>query len=151
MIIDKFKNIDLYSCLSDRISKAIVFLRETDFSNFQQEIVEIDGENIFAILSEYQTKDIQNCRLEAHRKYIDIQYIVSGSELIGYAPLNDQTITEEYDEEKDVIFFEGETSLVKLAAGMFAVFFPDDLHKPCIKTNTIHETVQKVVVKIIID
>ena len=151
MIIDKFKNFDLYSKLSEGVEKAIKFLQQTDFSNFQQEIVEIDGENIFAILSEYQTKDIQNCRLEAHRKYIDIQYIVSGCELIGYAPLNDQTITEEYDEEKDVIFFEGETSLVKLNAGMFAVFYPDDLHKPCIQTTENSETVQKIVIKIIIN
>jgi len=148
MIIDKLKNINLYFCLSDRISKAINFLQQADFSNFQQKIVEIDGENIFAIFSEYQTKDIQNCKLEAHKKYIDIQYIVSGSELIGYAPLNDQTITEEYDEEKDVIFFEGETSLMKLEAGMFTVFFPDDLHKPCIQATETSKTVQKVVVKI---
>ena len=151
MIIDKLKNINLYSCLSDRISKAINFLQQTDFSNFQQKIVEIDGKNIFAIFSEYQTKIIQNCKLEAHRKYIDIQYIVSGSELIGYAPLNDQTITEEYDGSKDVVFFEGKTSLMKLEAGMFAVFFPDDLHKPCIQAKETSKTVQKIVVKIIID
>ena len=148
MIIDKFKNINLYSELSDRISKAINFLQETDFSNFEPGRTEIDNDNIFALLSEYQTKNPDDCRLEAHRKYIDIQYIVSGSELIGYAPLNDQTITEEYDEEKDVIFFEGETSLVKLDAGMFAVFFPDDLHKPCIQTTEGSETVQKIVIKI---
>ena len=148
MIIDKLKNIDLYSGLGEGISKAIRFLQETDFSNFQQKIVEIDDKNIFAIFSEYQTKDIQNCRLEAHKKYIDIQYILSGNELIGYSSLNNQTVIEKYSEENDVAFFEGETSLMKLDEGMFAVFFPDDLHKPCIKTNTIPETVQKIVVKI---
>jgi YhcH/YjgK/YiaL family protein len=148
MITDKFKNIDLYCSLSDRFSKAIDFLRETDFTNLEPQKIIIDGENIFAILAEYQTKDIQNCKLEAHRKYIDIQYIISGSELIGYAPLNGQTIIEEYDGEKDVIFFDGETSLVKLDSGMFAVFFPDDLHKPCIQTAEISELVKKIVVKI---
>ena len=148
MIIDKFKNIDLYSELSERISKAINFLQETDFSNFEPGRIEIDNDNIFALLSEYQTKNPGDCRLEAHRKYIDIQYIVSGSELIGYAPLNNQTVIEKYSEEKDVIFFEGKTSLMRLDAGMFAVFFPDDLHKPCIQTTEISETVQKIVVKI---
>ena len=148
MILDKLKNIDLYSCLSAGIDKAINFLQETDFSNFQTGTVEIDGENIFAIISGYQTKDQKSCRLEAHKKYIDIQYIFSGSELIGYAPLNNQTVIEKYDEEKDVVFFEGETSLMKLDAGMFAIFFPDDLHKPCINASENPETVQKVVVNI---
>jgi len=148
MIIDKFKNIDLYSELSERISKAINFLQETDFSNFEPGRIEIDNDNIFALLSEYQTKNPDDCRLEAHRKYIDIQYIVSGSELIGYAPLNNQTVIEKYSEEKDVIFFEGKTSLMRLDAGMFAVFFPDDLHKPCIQAKKTSKTVQKVVVKI---
>ncbi|MCK5851717.1 YhcH/YjgK/YiaL family protein, partial [bacterium] len=69
---------------------------------------------------------------------------------IGYAPLNNQTVIEKYCEEKDVIFFDGETSLMKLETGMFAVFFPDDLHKPCIQTTENPETVQKVVVKIAI-
>ncbi len=148
MIIDKIKNIDLYSELSERISKAINFLQETDFSNFEPGRIEIDNDNIFALLSEYQTKNPDDCRLEAHRKYIDIQYIVSGSELIGYAPLNNQTVIEKYSEEKDVIFFEGKTSLMRLDAGMFAVFFPDDLHKPCIQAKKTSKTVQKVVVKI---
>ena len=148
MITDKIKNIDLYCSLSDRISKAIKFLKETDFTNLEPQKINIDGENIFAILAEYQTKDIQNCKLEAHRKYIDIQYIISGSELIGYAPLNGQTVIEEYNEDKDVIFFDGETSSIKLDAGMFAVFFPEDLHKPCIQTAGNSESVQKIVVKI---
>ncbi len=148
MITDKFKNIDLYCSLSDRISEAIDFLRKTDFTNLKPQEISVDGKNIFAILAEYQTKDIQNCKLEAHRKYIDIQYIISGSELIGYAPLNNQTVIEEYDEEKDVIFFDGETSLVKLDTGMFAVFFPDDLHKPCIQAAENSELVKKIVVKI---
>ena len=148
MIIDKKENLDLYSCISERISKAVKFLQETEFSNFQPGKIEIDGENIFALLNEYQTKNPDDCLLESHRKYIDIQYILSGSEFIGYAPMNNQTVIKEYSEEKDVAFFEGKTSLMKLDEKMFAVFFPDDLHKPCIKTNTIPETVQKIVVKI---
>jgi len=149
MITDKIKNIDLYCGLSDRISKAIDFLHKTDFTNLEPQKIIIDGKNIFAILAEYQTKEIQNCKLEAHRKYIDIQYIISGSELIGYAPFNNQTVIEEYDKEKDVIFFDGETSLMRLDTGMFAVFFPDDLHKPCIQAAGNSELVKKVVVKII--
>ena len=148
MITDTLKNIDLYSCLSEGISKAINFLQEMDFSNFIPGKVQIDGENIFAIFDEYKTKENNDCRLEAHRKYIDIQYIVSGCELIGYAPLNNQTVIEKYNDENDVEFFEGETALMRLNAGMFTIFFPDDLHKPCIQTTENPETVQKIVVKI---
>ena len=87
MILDNFKNIKMYSGLGKRFSKAIDFLLEYDFSNFSSGKIKIDDDNIFAILNEYQTKDSFDCKLEAHRKYIDIQHIVSGEELIGYAPL----------------------------------------------------------------
>jgi len=150
MILDTFKNIKLYSGLGNRFSQAIDFLCETDFSNFKPGKIFIDGKNIFAMLNEYQTKNVSDCKLEAHKKYIDIQYIISGEELIGFATLKNQKILEEYDDEKDVVFFDDdvEVDLLKLKAGMFTVFFPDDLHKPCVKVNELADKVQKIVVKI---
>ena len=84
------------------------------------------------MVHEYNTKDKKKAKLEAHRKYIDIQYIHSGVELIGVAAFKDQIpITD--DTEKDLAFYEGDASFIKLETGMFAIFFPDDLHMPGIK------------------
>ena len=87
MIIDKLSNTHLYSGFGERINKAFTYLKETDFSNMEIGKHEIDGENIFALVNEYNTKDESEGKLEAHKKYIDVQFVAKGSELMGYAPL----------------------------------------------------------------
>ena len=83
----------------------------------------------------------------AHKKYIDVQFILKGSELMGYAPFKGQEIVSEYNEEKDVILFSGNKSFFKIEYGMFAIFFPYELHMPGIKAE-IPENVKKVVIKV---
>ncbi|HDH52856.1 MAG TPA: DUF386 family protein, partial [Nitrospirae bacterium] len=73
------------------------------------------------------------------------QYLVKGSELMGYVPLSDQAVSVEYDDEGDVAFFEGHSLFVKLDKGMFVIFFPEDLHMPGIGDG---DPVRKVVVKV---
>ena len=147
MIIDKIENSGLYLNLSKRIAKAFKYVDSTDFSRIEPGRYEIEDDNIFAIVNEYETKNVNDCVLEAHRKFIDIQYICSGVELIGVAPLVNQIPTKEYDETKDCAFFNEETSFVKMTGGMFAIFFPDDLHMPGVKTDSISK-VKKVVIKV---
>ncbi len=146
MVIDKIKNSELYESLHPRFAKAFAFISKTDFSKLDDGKYEIENDDIFAIVQEYNTKDKKEAKLEAHRKYIDIQYIHSGVELIGVAALNNQIpITD--DTEKDLAFYEGDASFIKLEAGMFAIFFPDDLHMPGIKL-TQSTKVKKVVIKV---
>ena len=83
MIIDKIENAHLYKGLSKRIEKAFEYIRATDLKNIKPGKYEIDGENIFALISEYKTKSEQEGKLEAHRKYIDVQYVISGEEIDG--------------------------------------------------------------------
>jgi len=147
MIIDKIENSGLYLDLGKKIAKAFKYIKSTDFSRIEPGRYEIEDDNIFAIVNEYETKDAKDCVLEAHRKFIDIQYIYSGVELIGVAPLVNQIPTTEYDESKDCVFFNEETSFVKMTGGMFAVFFPDDLHMPGVKADSVSE-VKKVVIKV---
>jgi YhcH/YjgK/YiaL family protein len=147
MIIDKIENSGLYLNLSKRIAKAFKYVDSTDFSRIEPGRYEIEDDNIFAMVNEYETKNVSDCILEAHRKFIDIQYICSGVELIGVAPLVNQIPTKEYDETKDCAFFNEETSFVKMTGGMFAIFFPDDLHMPGVKTDSISK-VKKVVIKV---
>ena len=147
MIIDNLENAGLYSDIHEYFTKAFEFLQETDLENTESGKYVLEGDKVFAMVQEYNSRDILDCKLEAHRKYIDIQYIISGKEYIGIDHLKDQKSKEGYDENKDVIFFQADPSLVKMEAGMFAIFFPHDLHMPCVKIGK-PEKVKKVVVKV---
>lgn len=148
MIIDTLQNTVLYAGLGAKFMKAFDYLRQADFSNIEKGKYEIEGTDIFAIVNEYDTIDTAGEQMEAHKKYIDVQYIVSGEELIGHDFLRDQSPCKEYDETADFMLF-GETPVFfsKLEAGMFAIFFPTDLHMPNIKVKD-PVPVKKVVIKI---
>lgn len=147
MIIDILENAGHYTDMHEHFNKAFDFLQETDIENTESGKYVLDGDRVFAMVQEYDSRDIKDCKLEAHRKYIDIQYIVSGEEFIGVDLLKDQPSKDGYDENKDIIFFQAESSAVKMKPGMFAIFYPDDLHMPGIKVNR-PARVKKVVVKV---
>lgn len=148
MILDTLENAHLYQHINEKFITSFEYLNSTDFNVLPEGVYDITDE-IFAIVSEYKSKEISECKLEAHRKHIDIQYIVKGEELIGFAPLNNQKIINEYNSHKDVIFFEGETSYSKISQGMFAIYFPTDIHQPCIKIKNA-TPIKKVVVKVLV-
>jgi len=147
MILDKIENASLYSSISKNLKAGFDFLQNTDLQNLAPGKYEITGNEVFALVSEYESKEHADCRLEAHRDYADIQLIVSGRELIGFAQLKNQTVTSEYNPDKDIIFFSGDTTQLILEAGTFAVFYPQDVHRPCMQLNG-PEKVKKVVIKL---
>jgi YhcH/YjgK/YiaL family protein len=147
MIIDKLSNSNLYSGLGERINKAFDYLKQTDFSKMELGKYEIDGDNIFALVNEYNTKDQSEGKLEAHKKYIDVQFVAKGRELMGYAPFENQKVIDEYNEQNDITFFSGDKSFTQVNEGMFAIFFPTDVHLPGIKVDE-PAYVKKVVVKV---
>ncbi len=146
MILDKIENYKLYANISNRINIAFDYLLNTDLEKIESGKHLIDGENIFALVQEYDTKEKEEGKLEGHYKYIDIQYVIKGVELMGVATLANQMLITK-DIEKDYAFYDGDCSYIKVNEGMFAIFFSDDLHKPCIKFNEIAK-VKKVVVKV---
>jgi biofilm protein TabA len=136
----------------ERWDKAFNFLKSNDLPSLELKKHVIDGENLFVNVSEYNTKEAIDAKFEAHRKYIDIQYVIKGTEMIGVAPLaSKDSITQPYDETKDVEFlkFSNETFYQATPANFF-IFFPDDGHMPSVKTDSI-SPVKKLVVKIRID
>ncbi|MFY9151227.1 MAG: YhcH/YjgK/YiaL family protein [Prolixibacteraceae bacterium] len=147
MILDHLKNAAYYSGISKDLNIGFEFLKNTDLSALSNGKHEIRGMEIFALVNEEDTKEHDDCRLEAHRNYADIQYIVSGREYIGYATLGNQPVTQEYFAERDIIFFSGETKPIYLEAGMFVVFFPQDIHRPGMQVDG-PEKVKKVVIKV---
>lgn len=147
MIVDKLENAAWYSNISLNLNKGFEFLKNTDLSALEPGRYEIDGNDVFALVSEYDSKKHEDCRLEAHHTYADIQYLVSGKELIGFVTLKDQAVLTEFNAERDIVFYTGESTPIALEAGLFAVFFPQDVHRPCMQADG-PEKVKKVVVKV---
>lgn len=149
MIIDLISNIEQYKALGERMSKAIDFIKSTDFKTLETGKHAVDGNEIFVAVSEYCTKPEAEAKPEAHKKYIDIQMVIEGAELMGYLPIEGQETSTTYNPEKDVEFYALKTNLIKIEPGMFAVFFPQDIHQPGVLLNGA-EKVRKVVVKVLV-
>lgn len=146
MIVDRIDNLQRYQGFGKRLYDALCYVRSTDFSQLAVGEHQVDGRDVFVIVNDYALKPASEGRLEAHRKYVDIQYLAQGSEEIGYAPLGAQEIVVDYDPAGDYALYEGSSSLVRLKQGMFAIFFPEDLHMPGVGDPG--RRVRKVVVKV---
>lgn len=110
---------------------------------------DIEGDDLFALLQTYDTGPATEKRFESHRKYLDIQYVLEGEERILHAPARLLEVETPYDEPTDIIFYaepKAASSLL-LRAGDFAVFHPQDAHKPGCMAGGRHR-VRKVVVKV---
>ena len=130
--------------------RAFAFLSDTDLEQIVAGKYHLDSANVFAIVSENTPKDIKNTKWEAHRSYIDIQYVIKGKETIGVASLDKAIPVSPFNPAEDIGFYDvEETSADYYVAepGSFFIFFPRDAHRPCIKTEGIG-TDKKVVIKI---
>ncbi len=129
MIVDTVENLAKYQSLNENITKCIDFLQKTDAHALTAGRYDLDGETLFYFVNEYDTTE--GGRFEAHKTYLDLQYVFQGRERIDYAPLNDCSLTDEYNEKKDVLFGTAENyTPVKLKEGTFALLFPQDMHRP---------------------
>ena len=149
MIHDTLQNSARYEVLSPRFARAFAYLRGVDGTQALGRH-ELDGDNVFALVQKYSTKPVEAALFEAHRKYIDVQFVQSGRETILWAPL--ATMREEtlaYDEKKDVALWKlvPDVTPVHLSAGHFVILFPEDAHAPTVVWETPTE-VFKVVVKV---
>src|SRR5664280_3776648 len=143
--ISYFKN-------KDRWDKAFNFLKSTDFSKAEMKRYDIDDDKLYATFSEYISKNEETTQFEAHRKYIDIQYVISGKEIMNIAPLKSvNKVLVPYDAIKDIEFVAVSKSTdLKAASGSFFIFFPDDAHRPGLKDG-VNSPVRKVVIKLNVD
>lgn len=151
MIIDKIKNINLYKGLQARLDIAFDYIKNNDLTILDSGRHEVDGDNIFLLMNKYETRLDKAIVLEAHRKYVDFQYILEGEEVIEYNPYNNTTISQEYDKENDYIFYQAQNTIKLIfKAGMFAIFYPEDLHMPGVISKK-KSKVKKVVIKVLMD
>lgn len=150
MIYDKIDNIEYYKGLSPNIALALDFLKQmkpdTAVGTYQI------NPRVKAIVSEYETKIQNEYGFEAHRKNIDIQFLLTGEERIACIPIEKLKATDPYDEEKDAAFYAAENVKAQemtIGNGYFAIFYPQDGHMPqlCISEPMV---VKKVVIKVTI-
>jgi YhcH/YjgK/YiaL family protein len=135
----------------EKWKKAFDFLNEMYGKAFENRRYEIDKDKVYAIASSYTTKNEEDARYEAHRRYIDIQYIISGKEVIGCCALsNRKDNLKQYDAAKDIEFFTvtGGKNL-EASPDNFFIFFPTDAHRPGLKDGN-NSMVQKMVVKVMV-
>ena len=149
MIVDQLKNAKLYFHTSERFAVALKYLQTNDLAKFENGRYEIEDKEVFALVSEYNTKSLAEAKWESHNKYADIQYIVIGEEKMGFAPLGSMEVTEGYNPEKDITFLKGKGDYVTVKPGTFVIFFPQDAHQPGVAVNG-STPVKKVVVKVML-
>jgi YhcH/YjgK/YiaL family protein len=149
--INDFKP-SFFEGFSKNIATAIRFAQENDLLALPAGKTLIDGDNVYVNRSSYIGKPFEECKIEGHDKYLDLQLVLEGDEGFGYVDKEKEGVepTGPYDEVKDKTNYEGKLDgTINLRSGFFALVFPNDLHKPCIKLN--NKNIEKAVFKIKID
>lgn len=150
-IFDTIENCDKYAALNPRFAKAFEFLKRKNLSSLPCGKYDIIPDECWATVQDAQLHTFDSARLEAHRKYIDIQAPLTGPELFGYKVMDRRELTFPFDAEKDCVLFEGEMEKRTLEPGEFAIFFPPDgAHAPCCTEEGFHLH-RKLVIKVLAD
>jgi len=146
MIYDHIKNYKLYSGLKADFKEALELLSG---NNFEKEPGRHEFKNgMFYLVQSYESKLEADTFYESHRKYIDIQYVTSGKERHYVANISTLTVRDGYNEEKDLIKYDGKASSLVVEAGYFTIYFPEDGHMPNARVGSEPEAVSKVIFKI---
>lgn len=148
VIVDKMENADRYYDRHPGFRAAFDFLRTQKLDSLTTGRLAIAGERLYAIVSRDRGKGRGAAKLEAHRKYIDIQYVVAGDEVIGVRPTADcRTTAVAYDATKDIGYFaDPPETWLSLPPGTFAIFFPEDAHAPLAGEGDLLKVIVKVAV-----
>lgn len=148
MILDRLDNADRYVALNPALAAAFAFLRRAGVDRLPLGRQEIDGDRVYAIVAKDKGRRRDEAKLEAHRRYIDIQFVVTGTDEMGWKDLAScREPPVPYDAKKDFVLLEDRPdSWVAVGPGTFAVFFPEDAHAPLVGTGVIHKVIVKVAV-----
>jgi len=147
MIFDSFDNFGTYAGLHPAFADILTFMAKTDLAALAVGKHPINDLGSYASVNEYNTKAIEDCFIECHRRFIDVQVVARGAENIGVA--SKKLCSEEaYDEDKDLQKLSGRVDFITLVPGLFAVFFPQDAHEPAVRIGAEAVSVKKIVFKI---
>ena len=127
--------------------KAFAFLNDHKLDTLRAGRYNIDGDHVFAIITEAPTKDTAQVAWESHRKYIDLHYVIRGREKIGIEPVKSAKVVKPYDNTKDAANYSAGGQYFIAGSDEFFLFFPGDAHRPGIKTDG-YDSDKKLVIKI---
>ncbi|MDR0954430.1 MAG: YhcH/YjgK/YiaL family protein [Rikenellaceae bacterium] len=146
MILDTLSQAPRYAALHPLFAQAIDFLMRGDLASLAPGKYPIDGDNLWATISEESLRRREDSLVEAHDRYIDIHLCLRGEETIGWrARSTCREVAEDRLAEQDIIFYqEPATQFITLHPGEFAVFFPDDGHQPLLGEGTVRKCILKI-------
>jgi len=149
MLYDKIENAGMYNVMGKRIAQGLALLKDPKVLNSAKGRHEVDGDNLYYMADEYDSKPEADGRIEAHKKYIDIQYIISGREWIGCRKIEGLKIETPYSAEKDVELYTRAEPMTRIdmETGTFCILWPHEAHMPCRMFDK-PVPVKKIVVKV---
>lgn len=148
MILSALSQSSRYAAMHPLFARAFDYIRDTDLFNLVPGRYNIVGDDLIAIVELVQGREKEMAKLEAHRRYIDIQLVLEGDEQMGWKPLTDcLNPVSEHSEEKDIRFFhDAPASYVPVPPDHFCIFFPEDAHAPLVGGGNIKKVIFKVAV-----
>lgn len=148
MIFSALSQSDRYASLHPLFQHAFDYIRGHDLYAMAPGRYPIIGDDLIAIVEQVPAKTKDQARLEAHRKYIDIQLVLDGDESMGWKPLADcLNPVSEHSEERDIRFFhDAPASWIAVPPDHFCIFFPEDAHAPLLGTGSIRKVIFKLAV-----
>lgn len=148
MIFSNISQSERYSALHPLFPQAFEYIRNTDLFALAPGRYKILGDNLIAIIEHLPGRTREMAKLEAHRRYIDIQMVLDGIEEMGWKPLADcYNPVSEHSMEKDILFFhDAVASWISTPPDHFCIFFPEDAHAPLVSSGQIRKVIFKVAV-----
>ena len=148
MVYDRIENARRYETLHELFAQAFAVLRRPDLADLPAGRHELHGDSIYLVIVRKEGTGREKAVLETHRRYIDIQFSIRGTDAIGWKPAGDcALVTQPYDASKDIAFYgDAPVAWTPVAPGMFTIFFPDDAHAPMVGDGILHKAVVKVAV-----
>ena len=147
-VSDSLENAGKYAELGPHFAKAIEFLQRKDLMHLPNGRYELDGENAYAMVQEVPLKAWGTGRPEVHHTYFDIQLPISGEEMIGVGRFDPAT-SGEFNEEKDIGFYDVPVEPLTLRPGQLAILYPGTCaHAPCCSADAAGMTIRKIVIKV---
>ncbi|MBL8828632.1 MAG: YhcH/YjgK/YiaL family protein [Planctomycetaceae bacterium] len=148
MIFDRLANSNLYVPLHRGFAQAFEFLRRADLATLAEGRHDVDGDRLYVLIATAAGRGHDGAKMEAHRRYVDIQYVIRGTDEIGLKPTQECSDVElAYDDKRDVALWRDRpTNWLSVPPGSFTIFWPDDGHAPLGSTQETLKAVCKVAI-----